>query len=139
MPEINNVKITSKFTMAKAREALKSGGTLGELFGQLAKWLSDLHDSAFTGDAATVNTHTVETDVPSDAVFTDTVTTLASTMEAALNVDNPTEVAVSAAAFKEFYNAIITEKVNDDYGDVVTENTDPTKQIFVDYGDESVS
>ena len=46
---INNVKITSAFKNASSRKNLQSGATLGELFGQIAKWYEDLNDCAFNG------------------------------------------------------------------------------------------
>lgn len=46
---VNNVKITSAFKSASSRKNLQSGATLGELFGQIAKWYDDLNDCAFNG------------------------------------------------------------------------------------------
>ena len=70
---VNKAKINVEFNEATTRENLVSGESINTLFGKIKKFLSDLHDSAFTGNAAKVNNHTVNTDVPSDAVFTDTV------------------------------------------------------------------
>ena len=70
---VNKAKINVEFNEATTRENLVSGESINTLFGKIKKVLSDLHDSAFTGNAAKVNNHTVNTDVPSDAVFTDTV------------------------------------------------------------------
>lgn len=58
-----------------------------------------LDDSAFTGNAKTVNGHTVKSDVPENAKFTDTITTI----DSALSSDstNPVQNAVITAALSE--------------------------------------
>ena len=69
----NNATINVEFNEAKTRENIKSGESLNTLFGKIKKVISDLHESAFTGSVDTVNGHTVESDVPTNAKFTDTV------------------------------------------------------------------
>lgn len=72
---LNNVKINVNFTEASSRKNLATGESLPTLFGKIKKVITDLHDSAFTGNADKVNSHTVDADVPPNAVFTDTVYT----------------------------------------------------------------
>lgn len=69
---MSNVKLTVEFTEATTRENIKSKENISTLFGKIKKVITDLHSSAFTGNAAKVNGHTVESDVPADAKFTDT-------------------------------------------------------------------
>lgn len=88
-----NTKIYIAFTEATSRQQLNSGDNIATLFGKIKKFLSDLKTIAFSGsyndlsdtpnalpadggNADTVNNHFVEADVPSDAVFTDTVYSL---------------------------------------------------------------
>ena len=88
--EFNNVNINVEFTETPNRQQLTSGDNVNTLFGKIKKWLIDLKAVAFSGsyndlddkpkslpanggNADTVNEHTVESDVPSNAVFTDTV------------------------------------------------------------------
>lgn len=88
--EFNNVNINVEFTETPNRQQLTSGDNVNTLFGKIKKWLTDLKAVAFSGsyndledkpkslpasggNADTVNEHTVESDVPSNAVFTDTV------------------------------------------------------------------
>jgi hypothetical protein len=68
----DDVKISVVFTPATKRENIKSGENIATMFGKQYKWFTDLKDVAFTGNADTVNSHTVETDVPANAKFTDT-------------------------------------------------------------------
>ena len=87
-----NIKINVEFTEPTDREALLSGEDIKSLFGKIKKYFTDLKLVAFSGsyndlgdkpqslpanggNANTVNKHTVESDVPSDAIFTDTVYT----------------------------------------------------------------
>lgn len=91
MAEINfnKVKINVNITEATSRQDLNSGDSVNTLFGKVKKWLSDLKAVAFSGsyndlsdkpaslpanggNADTVNNHYVNSDVPTDAVFTDT-------------------------------------------------------------------
>lgn len=51
----NNVKITSEFTEAKVRENIVSGETLGTIFGKIQKNIGDLSNTAFDGNADTVD------------------------------------------------------------------------------------
>ena len=81
---VKKAKINVEFNEATTRENLASGESINTLFGKIKKFLSDLHDSAFTGNAAKVNNHTVNTDVPSDAKFTDTTYSNATTSAAGL-------------------------------------------------------
>ena len=81
---VKKAKINVEFNEATTRENLVSGESVNTLFGKIKKFLSDLHDSAFTGNAAKVNNHTVNTDVPSDAKFTDTTYSNATTSAAGL-------------------------------------------------------
>ena len=68
----NDVKVNVAFTPATTRENIVSGENISKMAGKISKVIDDLTDTAFTGDAETVNGHTVETDVPSNAKFTDT-------------------------------------------------------------------
>ena len=68
----NDVKVNVAFTPATTRENIVSGENISKMAGKISKVINDLTDTAFTGDAETVNGHTVETDVPSNAKFTDT-------------------------------------------------------------------
>lgn len=69
---LNNAKINVEFNEASARANIASGESLNTIFGKIKKVITDLHDAAFTGNAAKVNGHTVESDVPANAKFTDT-------------------------------------------------------------------
>lgn len=83
-------QISVEFEEATSRQSLNSGETINTLWGKVKRWLSDLKTVAFSGsyndlsdkptslpanggNSETVNNHTVESDVPADAVFTDTV------------------------------------------------------------------
>lgn len=66
---------TVAFSAAITRANISTGEKLSILFGKIAKFFTDLHSSAFDGDAAKVNGKTVESNVPVNAVFTDTVYT----------------------------------------------------------------
>ena len=81
---VKKAKINVEFNEATARENLVSGESVNTLFGKIKKFLSDLHDSAFTGNAAKVNGHAVNSDVPSNAKFTDTTYSNATTSAAGL-------------------------------------------------------
>lgn len=87
---LNNVEINVDFNEASSRQSLNSGDEVKTLFGKIKKWLSDLKAVAFSGsyndlsnkptslpanggNAATVNNKTVQSNVPENAVFTDTV------------------------------------------------------------------
>lgn len=50
---VNKAKINVEFNEATTRENLVSGESINTLFGKIKKFLSDLHDSAFTGNADT--------------------------------------------------------------------------------------
>ena len=82
--------VTSDIQSATIRTNLTTGEKLAISLGKIKKFLSDLKTVAFTGsyadltekptsmtanggNADTVNNHTVDTDVPEDAKFTDTV------------------------------------------------------------------
>lgn len=82
--------VTSDIQSATIRTNLTTGEKLAVSLGKIKKFLSDLKTVAFTGsyadltekptsmtanggNADTVNNHTVDTDVPEDAKFTDTV------------------------------------------------------------------
>lgn len=79
--EFQNVKITSSFSEAKSRENLKSGETVGILFGKIKKWFSDLKTVAFSGsyndlsNKPTIPTKTSELTNDSGFKTTDTVYT----------------------------------------------------------------
>lgn len=79
------------YTVAESRKNIVSGEKIGVIFGKIARFFSDLKTVAFSGsyedlsnkpqslpanggNAATVNKHTVNSDVPSGAKFTDTNT-----------------------------------------------------------------
>lgn len=83
---------TTSFTTASARSNISTGEKLSVTFGKIAKFFADLKTVAFTGsyidlnnrptslpanggNAATVNGHNVNADVPANAKFTDTNTT----------------------------------------------------------------
>lgn len=51
----NNVKITSEFAEAEVRENIVSGETLGTIFGKIQKNIGDLSNTAFDGNADTVD------------------------------------------------------------------------------------
>lgn len=85
----DKVQINVNFKEAASRQSLDSGDSVNKLFGKVKKWLTDLKSVAFSGsyndlsdkpnslpanggDADTVNNHTVNSDVPTNAVFTDT-------------------------------------------------------------------
>ena len=70
----NDVKLFVAFQMASQREQLPNNANISQLMGILAKYVNDFHSCAFNGDASTVNGHSVATDVPSNAKFTDTIT-----------------------------------------------------------------
>lgn len=82
---------TIAFKAATTRTNLTTGEKISISFGKIAKWFSDLKTVAFSGsyndlsntptslpanggNAATVNEHTVESNVPANAKFTDTNT-----------------------------------------------------------------
>lgn len=84
--------VTNTITTASTRTNLSTGEKLSVSLGKISKYFSDLKTVAFTGnyndlinrptsmtanggDSATVNGHTVNSDVPSGAKFTDTVYT----------------------------------------------------------------
>lgn len=79
--EFQNVKITSSFSEANSRENLKSGETVGILFGKIKKWFSDLKTVAFSGsyndllNKPTIPTKTSELTNDSGFKTTDTVYT----------------------------------------------------------------
>ena len=81
---LDKVKIIVEFTEASTRANIASGESLKVILGKIKKVITDLHDSAFTGNAAKVNGHTVESNVPSNAVFTDTKYSAATTNAAGL-------------------------------------------------------
>lgn len=84
--------VTNTITTASARTNLSTGEKLSVSLGKISKYFSDLKTVAFTGsysdltnrptsmtanggNSTTVNGHTVNSDVPSEAKFTDTVYT----------------------------------------------------------------
>jgi len=70
---INDVRINVKFDEYDNHiDNLVSKESLQISLGKIQKWKTDFHPVVWTGDADTVNNHTVLTDVPADAVFTDT-------------------------------------------------------------------
>lgn len=96
-----NAKISVEFEETANRQQLSSGDNLPTLFGKIKKIISDLSTSAFSGsyndltntpnslpanggNADTVNGLTVQTAVPADAVFTDTIYTLPTASESEL-------------------------------------------------------
>ena len=94
-PSGDGSNLTNSFSQASTRANLSSGETISISLGKLMKWFVDLKIVAFSGsysdlsdkpviptslpasggNAATVNGHTVELDVPANAKFTDTVYT----------------------------------------------------------------
>lgn len=85
--DASNTTVT--FTQAAARTKPASGDKLSVIVGKIAKWFNDIKTVAFSGsyndltdtpssmtakggDSDTVNGHTVESDVPANAKFTDT-------------------------------------------------------------------
>ena len=81
---VNKAKINVEFNEASKRENIESGESVNTLFGKIKKIITDLHDTAFTGNAAKVNSHTVNSDVPANAKFTDTTYSNATTSAAGL-------------------------------------------------------
>lgn len=86
----NGTKINVEFDEATSRQQLNSGENISKLFGKIKKIFSDLKAVCFSGsyndlnnkpsalpanggNSLTVNGHTVNSDVPYNAVFTDTV------------------------------------------------------------------
>ena len=86
----NGTKINVEFDEATSRQQLNSGENISTLFGKIKKIFSDLKAVCFSGsyndlndkpsalpanggNSLTVNGHTVNSDVPYNAVFTDTV------------------------------------------------------------------
>lgn len=70
---INDVLINVKFDEYDNHiDNLVSKESLQISLGKIQKWKTDFHPVVWTGDADIVNNHTVLTDVPADAVFTDT-------------------------------------------------------------------
>lgn len=68
----NASNVTNTISKATTRENLTTGEKLSVSLGKISKWFSDLKDVAFTGNAEKVNGHTVKSDVPENAEFTDT-------------------------------------------------------------------
>lgn len=66
---LNGVKLNVNFTPATSRENLVSGENISSSLGKINKYFSDLNETAFTGDAETVNGHTVESDIPANVNF----------------------------------------------------------------------
>lgn len=69
----NGTKINVEFGETATRQGLTSGENLSKSLGKISKIISDLKAVAFDGNSDTVNGHTVNSDVPENAVFTDTV------------------------------------------------------------------
>ena len=69
----DKTKLNVNFEQATTRENIVSGENICTSFGKLSKIVDDLSETAFSGNATTVGNHTVESNVPADAVFTDTV------------------------------------------------------------------
>lgn len=88
--DMNNVKLTVEFTEATTRANINSKENISILFGKIKKVITDLHSSAFTGNAAKVNGHTVQSDVPANAKFTDTTYDKATTTAPGLVPKLPT-------------------------------------------------
>ena len=73
---INDVLINVKFDeYANHTDNLVSKESLQISLGKIQKWKTDFHSCVWDGNAATVNNHTVLSDVPADAKFTDTTYT----------------------------------------------------------------
>lgn len=81
---INNAKINVEFNEAITRENLVSGESINTLFGKIKKFLSDLHDSAFTGNA-------------------DTATKLASSSSTTITIDSSAWTTNSAGGYMYTY------------------------------------
>lgn len=74
---LNNMIINVKFDeYANHTDNLVSKESLQVSLGKIKKWKTDFHSCVWNGNAATVNNHTVLSDVPADAAFTDTIYTL---------------------------------------------------------------
>ena len=72
----DNVKAYFTFTTATTHTAnITSGENLANSLGKISKWFTDFNSVVWTGDAATVNGHTVNSDVPAGAEYTDTTYT----------------------------------------------------------------
>ena len=71
---LNNIDIHVAFAQyGNHDENLTSKESLHISLGKIAKWKTDFHPVVWTGAASSVNGFTVETNVPADAVFTDTI------------------------------------------------------------------
>jgi hypothetical protein len=71
---LNNIDIHVAFTPSgNHNENLVSKESLHESLGKIAKWKTDFHSVVWDGNASLINGHTVATNVPADAKFTDTV------------------------------------------------------------------
>lgn len=72
----DNVKAYFTFTTATTHtDNIASGENLANSLGKISKWFTDFNSVVWTGDAATVNGHTVNSDVPAGAEYTDTTYT----------------------------------------------------------------
>lgn len=69
----SNVKIKVAFTKASDHTTnIATGDNIADSLGKIAKWHDDFHSVVWDGNAATVSGHTVASNVPANAKFTDT-------------------------------------------------------------------
>jgi len=74
----NNVKLNISFTKPENHATnIASGDNISDSIGKIAKWYDDFHSVVWDGNASKVNNHTVESNVPANAKFTDTTYTVA--------------------------------------------------------------
>lgn len=99
----DNVKLNVAFQMASQREQLESNSNISKMMGILARYLNDFNDCAFDGDASTVNGHTVQTNVPTGALFTDTITPVINSLDDIMQ-SAASGNAAGSLAVKELYN-----------------------------------
>lgn len=103
--------VTTEFTTATTRSNLTTKEKLSISFGKISKWFSDLKDVAFSGsyndlndkpaslpanggNSTTVNGHTVNSDVPANAKFTDTTYGVATTTKTGIVKPDGTTITV---------------------------------------------
>lgn len=146
---INDVRINVKFDEYDNHiDNLVSKESLQISLGKIQKWKTDFHPVVWTGDADTVNNHTVFTDVPADAVFTDTtyiggdgisITTVYDEYHA-INVTPATTTAIGGVIIGEGINVTQDGTISVDIPDVpqytagegISIKDTPTKTISIE-------
>jgi len=94
----NNVEINVDFSPHNNHtDNLVSRESIRTSLGKIWKWKTDFHSVVWDGDADTVNGHTVLSDVPMNAVFTDTNTTY--TVSAPLSLSNQNVISIDLSDY----------------------------------------